>query len=134
MLNLLGKLVDPVSNILDKVVEDKDQKAKLAHEIATMAERHAQELARGQIEINKEEAKSRNIFIAGWRPFVGWTCGLALFWHFLGLPVTLFVTGWFDLQHPPLPEFDMQSLMTVLLGMLGLGGMRTFEKFKGVTK
>jgi len=134
MLDLLGKLVDPVSNILDKVVEDKDQKAKLAHEIATMAERHAQELAKGQIEINKEEAKSRNIFIAGWRPFVGWTCGLALFWHFLGLPVTLFVTGWFDLQHPPLPEFDMQSLMTVLLGMLGLGGMRTFEKFKGVTK
>jgi phenylpyruvate tautomerase PptA (4-oxalocrotonate tautomerase family) len=134
MFDLLGKLVDPVSNILDKVVEDKDQKAKLAHEIATMAERHAQELARGQIEINKEEAKSRNIFIAGWRPFVGWTCGLALFWHFLGLPVTLFVTGWFDLQHPPLPEFDMQSLMTVLLGMLGLGGMRTFEKFKGVTK
>jgi len=134
MLDLLGKLVDPVSNILDKVVEDKDQKARLAHEIATMAERHAQELAKGQIDINKEEAKSRNIFIAGWRPFVGWTCGLALFWHFLGLPVTLFVTGWFNLQHPPLPEFDMQSLMTVLLGMLGLGGMRTFEKFKGVTK
>jgi phenylpyruvate tautomerase PptA (4-oxalocrotonate tautomerase family) len=134
MFDLLGKLVDPVSDILDKVVEDKDQKARLAHEIATMAERHAQELARGQIEINKEEAKSRNIFIAGWRPFVGWTCGLALFWHFLGLPVTLFITGWFDLQHPPLPEFDMQSLMTVLLGMLGLGGMRTFEKFKGVTK
>jgi phenylpyruvate tautomerase PptA (4-oxalocrotonate tautomerase family) len=134
MLDLLGKLVDPVSNILDKVVEDKDQKAKLAHEIATMAERHAQELARGQIEINKEEAKSRNIFIAGWRPFVGWTCGLALFWHFLGLPVTLFITGWFNLQHPPLPEFDMNSLMTVLLGMLGLGGMRSFEKFKGVTK
>ena len=134
MLDLLGKLVDPVSNILDKVVEDKDQKARLAHEIATMAERHAQELARGQIDINKEEAKSRNIFIAGWRPFVGWTCGLALFWHFLGLPVTLFITGWFNLQHPPLPEFDMQSLMTVLLGMLGLGGMRTFEKFKGITK
>jgi len=134
MLNLLGKLVEPVGDILDKVVEDKDQKARLAHEIATMAERHAQELARGQIEINKEEAKSRNIFIAGWRPFVGWTCGLALFWHFLGLPVTLFITGWFQLEHPPLPEFDMQSLMTVLLGMLGLGGMRTFEKFKGVTK
>ena len=130
----LTRLVGPVGDILDKVVEDKDQKARLAHEIATMAERHAQELARGQIEINKEEAKSRNIFIAGWRPFVGWTCGLALFWHFLGLPVTLFVTGWFQLEHPPLPEFDMQSLMTVLLGMLGLGGMRTFEKFKGVTK
>ena len=133
MMDLLGKLVDPVSNILDKVIEDKDQKARLAHEISTMAERHAQELARGQIEINKEEAKSRNIFIAGWRPFVGWTCGLALFWHFLGLPVTLFITGWLNIQHPPLPEFDM-SIMTVLLGMLGLGGMRSFEKFKGVAK
>ena len=60
MMDLLGKLVDPVSNILDKVIEDKDQKARLAHEISTMAERHAQELARGQIEINKEEAKKRN--------------------------------------------------------------------------
>lgn len=134
MFDLLGKLVDPVSNLLDKVVADKDQKAQLAHEIATMAERHAQELARGQIEINKAEAQSRNLFIAGWRPFVGWSCGLALFWHFLGLPVTLFITGWLGVEHPPLPEFDMESLMTVLLGMLGLGGLRTFEKFKGVTK
>ena len=134
MFDLLGNLVGPVSNILDKVVEDKDQKAQLAHEIATMAERHAQELAKGQIEINKAEAQSRNMFVAGWRPFVGWTCGLALFWHFLGLPVTLFITGWFNLQHPPLPQFDMDSLMTVLLGMLGLGGLRSFEKVKGLTK
>ena len=131
---MIQALIGPITGLLDKFVEDKDQKAKLAHDLATMAERHAQELAKGQIDINKEEAKSRNIFIAGWRPFVGWTCGLALFWHFLGLPVTLFITGWFNLQHPPLPEFDMNSLMTVLLGMLGLGGMRSFEKFKGLTK
>jgi hypothetical protein len=134
MMDFIGKLVGPVAGILDKVVEDKDQKAKLAHEIATMAERHAQELAKGQIEINKAEAQSRNIFIAGWRPFVGWSCGLALFWHFLGLPITLFVTGWLGVEHPPLPQFDMDSLMTVLLGMLGLGGLRTFEKVKQVSK
>lgn len=134
MMDFIGKLVGPVAGILDKVVEDKDQKAKLAHEIATMAERHAQELAKGQIEINKAEAQSRNIFIAGWRPFVGWSCGLALFWHFLGLPITLFVTGWLGVEHPPLPQFDMDSLMTVLLGMLGLGGLRSYEKSKGLTK
>ena len=134
MMDFIGKLVGPVAGILDKVVEDKDQKAKLAHEIATMAERHAQELAKGQIEINKAEAQSRNIFIAGWRPFDGWSCGLALFWHFLGLPITLFVTGWLGVEHPPLPQFDMDSLMTVLLGMLGLGGLRTFEKVKQVAK
>lgn len=131
---ILEGLIGPVSGLLDKFVEDKDQRARLAHEIATMAERHAQELALAQIEVNKQEAASRNMFIAGWRPFVGWSCGLALFWHFLGLPVTLFVTGWFGVEHPPLPRFDMDSLMTVLFGMLGLGGLRTFEKFKGVAK
>ena len=133
-MSVLTSLVGPVSSLLDKVIPDKDQAAKLAHEIATMSERHAQELAKGQLEINKAEAANSNIFVAGWRPFVGWTCGLALFWHFLGLPVTLFVTGWLGIIHPPLPEFDMQSLMTVLLGMLGLGSLRTFEKVKKVTK
>lgn len=127
-------LIAPVSGLLDKFVEDKDQKARLAHEIATMAERHAQELALAQVEVNKQEAANRNLFIAGWRPFVGWSCGLALFWHFLGLPVTLFITGWIGFEHPSLPQFDMDSLMTVLLGMLGLGGLRTFEKFKGITR
>ena len=90
-MGLLKNLVGPVSDILDKVVEDKDQKALLAHEIATMAERHAQELAKGQLEINKAEAQSRNMFVAGWRPFVGWVCGIAMAWHFLGVPITLFV-------------------------------------------
>lgn len=133
-MGLLKNLVGPVSDILDKVVEDKDQKALLAHEIATMAERHAQELAKGQLEINKAEAQSRNMFVAGWRPFVGWVCGIAMAWHFLGVPITLFVAGWLGAELPTLPRFDMDSLMTVLLGMLGLGGLRTFEKAKGLTK
>ena len=134
MLDLLGKLVDPVSNILDKVVEDKDQKARLAHEIATMAERHAQELAKGQLAINAEEAKSRNIFVAGWRPFVGWTCGLALCVHFLLIPIADVVTAYLGFEPVTYPAFDMDTLMTVLLGMLGLGGLRTYEKQKGLTK
>ena len=57
-----------------------------------------------------------------------------MFWHFLGLPLTLFITGWLGLEHPPLPEFDMDTLLTVLLGMLGLGGLRTFEKVQKVSK
>jgi hypothetical protein len=134
MLGLIDKLIEPVSGILDKVVADKDQKALLAHEIATMAERHSQELLKGQLEINKAEAQSRNMFVAGWRPFVGWVCGIAMAWHFLGVPVTLFVAGWLGAELPALPRFDMDSLMTVLLGMLGLGGLRTFEKAKGLTK
>jgi hypothetical protein len=127
-------LIGPVTGLLDQFIEDKDQKAKLAHDLATMAERHAQELAKGQLEINKAEAQSRNIFVAGWRPFIGWTCGIALAWHFIGVPVTMFFVSWFGIDIPDLPQFDMDALMTILLGMLGLGGLRTFEKVKKVSK
>ena len=133
-MSLLGSLVEPVTGLLDKFIEDKDQKARLAHEVATMAQKHAQELAKGQLEINKAEAQSRSIFVAGWRPFIGWTCGIAMFWHFVGVPITMFFVSWFSMEIAELPQFDMNSLMTVLLGMLGLGGLRTFEKTKGITK
>ena len=131
---MLEALIGPVSGLLDKFIEDKDQKAKLAHDLATMAERHAQELAKGQLEINAAEAKHCSIFVAGWRPFIGWTCGIALAWHFVLAPVVIFGAGYAGVALPELPTFDMDSLMTVLLGMLGLGGLRTFEKAKGLTK
>ena len=131
---MLDMLIGPVTGLLDKFIEDKDTKAKLAHDLATMAERHAQELAKGQLEINAAEAKHRSIFVAGWRPFIGWTCGIALAWHFVLAPVVIFGAGYAGVALPELPTFDMESLMTVLLGMLGLGGLRTFEKAKGLTK
>jgi phenylpyruvate tautomerase PptA (4-oxalocrotonate tautomerase family) len=128
---MLELLISPVTQLLDKFIEDKDQKAKLAHEIATMAERHAHELAKGQIEVNKNEANHKSIFVAGWRPFIGWTCGLALLYHYLIQPIAVFAVAVYGTTIE-LPTFDMASLMTVLLGMLGLGGLRTFEKYKGV--
>ena len=131
---MLQALIGPATELIGKFVEDKDQKNKLAHEIATMAERHAQELAKGQLAINAEEAKSRNIFVAGWRPFVGWTCGLALFAHFILFPSADVITAYLGYETPTYPAFDMDTLMTVLLGMLGLGGMRSFEKYKKLTK
>lgn len=131
---MIQALIGPVTSLLDKFIEDKDQKAKLAHDLATMAENHAHELAKGQLEVNKAEAAHRNIFVAGWRPFIGWTCGVALFWHFVGLPITMFFVSWFGVDIPSLPKFEMDTLMTVLMGMLGLGGLRTFEKVKGLTK
>jgi len=127
-------LIGPVAGLLDKFIEDKDQKNKLAHEIATMSEKHAQELAKGQLEVNKAEASHRSALVAGWRPFIGWVCGVALAWHFVLSPVIIFIAAWFNVVLPALPEFDMGSLMTVLMGMLGLGGLRTFEKSKGLTK
>ena len=131
---MIGALIPAVSGILDKFVPDADTKQKLAHEISTMAEKHAHELATGQLAINAEEAKSRNVFVAGWRPFIGWTCGIALMAHFVLFPATDFAVAYMGYEVPPMPAFDMDSLMTVLLGMLGLGGMRSFEKFKGLTK
>lgn len=131
---MLQALIGPVTGLLDKFVEDKDQKARLAHDIATMAEKHAHEAAMAQVEVNKAEAGHRSIFVAGWRPFIGWTCGVALAYHFVVAPLIIFGAGWAGTSIPDLPTFDMDSLMTVLLGMLGLGGMRTFEKAKGLTK
>ena len=131
---MLTALIGPVSNLLGKFIEDKDMKNKLAHEVATMDENHAQELAKGQLEINKAEAQHKSIFVAGWRPFIGWTCGIALAWHFVLQPLIMFLSVLFGLTLPELPAFDMGSLMTVLMGMLGLGGLRTYEKQKGLTK
>jgi len=131
---MIDKLIGPVTGLLDKFIEDKDQKAALAHEIATMSSKHAQQLALAQISVNAAEAASGSLFKGGWRPFIGWTCGLAFFYHFVGQPVAIFVLTLTGTEIPTLPEFDMGTLLTVLGGMLGIGGLRTYEKQKGITK
>jgi len=131
---MIESLIGPVTGLLDKFIEDKDQKAKLAHEIATMSTKHAHELAKGQIEINKAEAASGSVFKGGWRPFIGWVCGIAFAYHFVLQPLLLFIVATFGVTLPTLPEFDMSTLLPVLGGMLGLGSLRSFEKYKGVTK
>lgn len=126
-------LIGPVAGLLDKFIEDKDQKNKLAHEIATMADKHSHEIAKAQIEVNKTEAQSRSWWIAGWRPATGWICALAMGYHFIIQPFLIFFLALFGMKMD-LPSFDMDTLMTVLLGMLGLGTLRTVEKSKKLTK
>ena len=133
-MSLLTTLIEPATKLLDKVIEDKDQKAKLAHELATMADRLAHEQQLAQIAVNKEEAASGSIFKGGWRPFIGWVCGIAFFYHFVLNPIILFVIAIIGIEIPTLPEFQMNTLLTVLGGMLGIGGLRTYEKQKGLTK
>jgi hypothetical protein len=128
-MNVIEKLIDPVATILDKFVADKDLKQKLEHELKT--ELHKANMA--QIEVNKIEAGHRSIFVAGWRPFLGWCLSFAMAYHFILQPIAIFSISVAGLSYD-LPQFDMSSLMTVLLGMLGLGGMRTYEKSKGLTK
>ena len=128
-MSIAETLTGVAGKVLDKFVQDKDLKAKLDHEL-NMAF-HEANLA--QTEINKVEAASQSMFVAGWRPFVGWTCGVALMYHFLLLPLLHFIlkaTG----NEVELPEFDFSHLSTILMGMLGLGGLRTYEKLRGVSR
>ena len=130
---MIQALIGPATKLLGKFIEDKDQKNKLAHEIATMADKQAHEIAKSQIEVNKAEAQSRHWWIAGWRPACGWICTLAMGYHFIIQPFLIFFLTLFGLKMD-IPTFDMDTLMTVLLGMLGLGGLRSFEKHKKLTK
>ena len=75
---MLKSLIGPVAGLLDKFIEDKDQKNQLAHDIATMAQKHAHESNMAQVDVNKAEAQHRSIFVAGWRPFIGWVCFCAI--------------------------------------------------------
>jgi hypothetical protein len=133
-MGLLDTLIGPVTSIIDKIVPDKDQAAKLAHEIATMSEKMANEQVLAQLEVNKAEAASGSFFKGGWRPSIGWICGLALFWSFILQPFLVFFLLVFGVDLPPLPEVGTADLMPILLGMLGLGGLRSYEKVQKVTK
>jgi hypothetical protein len=123
---VIDKLIGPVSGLLDKFIEDKDQKARLAHEVATMAENHAQNIALAQIELNTQDAKG-NWFQSSWRPLCGHVCVLGLAVNFLISPIA----AGFGVT---VPQADMSVMMPVLMGMLGLAGMRTYEKKSGVQK
>lgn len=91
------------------------------------------DLAKGQQAINLEEAKNSSLFVSGWRPCVGWVCAFAFAYHFILQPLIAFLFAMAG-EKIDLPVFDMDALFTVLMGMLGLGGLRSFEKYKGVTK
>ena len=117
-LNVVAGIIDKVADKIDDFTLDKEEKAQLI-----------QEINKAQIEVNKVEAISNSLFVSGWRPFVGWTCGVALCYHFVLQPFLTFVLYSFG-QQITLPTFDMGTLTTILMGMLGLGGLRSYEKVK----
>lgn len=123
MLNLL---IPAVSSILDKFVEDKDERAKLAHEIATMAEKQAHESAMAQMKVNEVQAAHKSLFVAGARPAIMWICALGLLYNVFIHPI---LDIWLDM-----PVINTDVLTPTMMGLLGLGGMRTAEKFKGVAR
>ena len=132
--------LDPISAALDlgntlisRIFPDPAQANEAKLELLKLQQSGELATMTAQTDINKEEAKSASILVSGWRPFVGWVCGSAFALHFLLLPLANFfmvANG----QKEVVLAFDMQTLLTVLMGLLGLGGMRTYEKVQGVTK
>ena len=120
----LTALIGPATKLIGKFVRDKDKAAQLSHDIATMAEKHAQELALAQIKLNTEEAKG-NWFQSSWRPLVGWICAISLGINFMVAPIC----AGFGIN---IPQADMSVMMPLLLGMLGIGGLRSLDKIKKV--
>jgi len=125
-MSLISTLVGPVTGLLDKFIEDKDQKNALAHEIATMSQKAADANALAQIEILKADAKG-SWFQSSWRPLCGYVAVFGMAVNFLISPIA----AGFGLI---IPQADAGTLMPLLLGMLGLGTMRTVERTKGVGK
>ena len=119
---MLNSLIGPATKLLDKFILDADTKQKIAHELATMSENHAQEIALAQIKLNTEDAKG-NWFQSGWRPATGWVCVAGFAVNFLISPL---LAG-FGID---IPQADTSTMLPVLMGMLGLGGLRTVERLK----
>jgi len=131
--SLIPGLLPVVGDVLDRFFPNKEEKAKAQREIASRLTDHLAHIDIAQIQVNQQEATHRNLFVAGWRPFIGWSCGLALFYTYLAQPVITFVLVQQG-QYVDLPPVDLGAMMPVLLGMLGLGGLRSWEKAKGITK
>ena len=115
--------------VLDKFIPDPSEKAKAESELRSALLSWDQM----QATVNAEEAKSASVFVAGWRPFVGWTCGASFALNVVILPLMNFVIVANSGQAVVIP-MDTNLIMSTLFGMLGLGGLRTFEKIKGVAK
>ena len=121
---ILNSLIAPVAGLLDKWIPDADTKQKIAHEIATMSEKHAQEIAVAQIKLNTEDAKG-SAFQRNWRPATAWCCVFGMAVNFLISPLA----AGFGVV---VPQADTGTMMPVLMALLGLGGLRTLEKTKQV--
>lgn len=120
----IGSVADLANTVINKIWPDKTEQEKQQLAAAIM-------VVQGQLDINKAEAGNPKVFVSGWRPFIGWVCGAACAWNWIGLAIAKFVMV--ALGHPlSLAPADLSEMMPVLIGMLGIGGLRTVEKLNGV--
>ncbi|WMM95662.1 hypothetical protein CRP361_gp44 [Roseobacter phage CRP-361] len=128
-LNPLGGIVDGLAKGLDELFTSDEEREAAKLKLATLM----QQPHMLQAVANIEGAKHRSVFVAGWRPAIGWVAALGLGYQFLVLPFAGLINAYLKLP-AELPELQAEQLMTLVLSLLGLGGMRTFEKYKGAAK
>lgn len=132
LLDLLaGPVIGTIGKVIDRLVPDKAKAAELQMELTKELLSGALAQASAQIELNKIEAAHGSVFVSGWRPFIGWICGVALAYQYVLSPILMYLSNAFGLEIPAPPTLD-NSLWELVLGMLGMGAMRTFEKMQGV--
>lgn len=132
--------IESVSTFLDgimkRVLPEKmsdEAAAKMRQEITLAVLNGQLQPILAQLQVNAKEAEHDSVFVAGWRPFIGWVCGAAFAYTFVLQPFAVFVVVAMKWAAPPIPALDMMPMLTVLGGMLGLGAMRSYEKVKGET-
>ena len=126
-------LAPAIGTLIDRLIPDKHEAGRAKAEIELKLVEAANEVNLQQIETNKIEANHRSIFVAGWRPFIGWVCGAGFAWAFIGQPVAVWVLALAG-NTATLPNMDTAPLLEMAFAMLGLAGLRTYEKGKGLTK
>jgi len=130
-LDPITAVLDIGSKVIDRLWPDPSQAASAKLELYKLQQSGELQQIMGQLEINKAEAASASVFVSGWRPFIGWVCGIACAWNWVGISVAKVIAAFF--QYPiVLTPADLSEMLPVLMGMLGLGVLRTAEKMKGV--
>lgn len=128
-MSIIGNVINTVGKLAGKFITDKDKLAEFNHEMGMSM--HNSDLA--QIAVNMEEAKHPSTFVSGWRPAVGWVCVLALFLSYIVFPIASWACAiWYP--SVTLPELGMGPLMTLLMGLLGMGALRSYDKKQGTAR
>jgi hypothetical protein len=138
MMNILGNLgaggIGSIINGVGRIADDLITTDKERLEIALKEKELDTQILSKVHETNIAEAQHRTLFVAGWRPFIGWVSGLALFYTFLIQPIFLWINSIYNLTSTPPPQLNDDLLFNIVLAMLGIAGLRTYEKQKGLTR
>lgn len=134
MRDLIRAIIGPLVEPLIARIPDKNERARAKEKLEADMLAALTSIVQGQIQVNLKEAGHGSVFVAGWRPAIGWICGFGIAWNFIVQPIVMWAAFLYGIDLSTMPELDIGDLMILLGGMLGLGGLRTYEKRLGVAR